>query len=271
MLVYEPEFANVLKQSERQGNTLSAVLRQAWDTDSLRTLTKNSPAKATGAHISIIGHITSEELHRYLTATESANGFANRFFWVAVQRSKLLPFGGQPDPRLLKDIQGRLGNAIASARPLGEIRRTEEADEMWAEVYPRLSSDRPGLAGCLLGRAEAHTMRLALIYALLDKKDAIGAEHLMAALALWDYAERSVLYVFGDSLGNPLADDLLQMIRRSPNGVTRTEITNYLGRSAPSDAINHALALLLRGGLARFERQESGGRPTERWLAGSHG
>jgi hypothetical protein len=91
LLVFEPEFANVLKQTERQGNTLSVVLRQLWDGSSLRTLTKNSPAKATGAHGSFIGHITIEELHRYLTQTESANGFGNRFLWVCTDRSKLLP------------------------------------------------------------------------------------------------------------------------------------------------------------------------------------
>jgi hypothetical protein len=47
LLMVEPEFASVLKQLERQGNILSAVLRQAWDTGDLATLTKNSPARAT--------------------------------------------------------------------------------------------------------------------------------------------------------------------------------------------------------------------------------
>src|SRR5262249_32255725 len=70
LLVCEPEFAGVLKQTERQGNILSAVIRQAWDTGTLRTLTKNNPTRATGAHISTIGHITCEELRRYLSATE---------------------------------------------------------------------------------------------------------------------------------------------------------------------------------------------------------
>src|SRR5262249_47577165 len=38
LLAYEPEFANVLKQTERNTNILSVTLRQAWDTGSLRTL-----------------------------------------------------------------------------------------------------------------------------------------------------------------------------------------------------------------------------------------
>src|SRR5262249_60837842 len=87
LLIHEPESANVLKQTERQGNTLSAILRQAWDGGDLRTLTKNSPARATGAHVGLIGHITADELRRYLSSTEAANGFGNRFLWVCCRRS----------------------------------------------------------------------------------------------------------------------------------------------------------------------------------------
>ena len=72
----------MLKVMTREGNTLSPVIRSAWDSGDLRSLTKNSPARATGAHVSIIGHITKDELRRLLTETESANGFANRFLFL---------------------------------------------------------------------------------------------------------------------------------------------------------------------------------------------
>src|SRR5262245_59152724 len=68
LLVIEPEFASVLKSASRECNTLSAIIRQAWDNGNLNSMTKNSPARATGAHISIIGHITRDELRRYLEA-----------------------------------------------------------------------------------------------------------------------------------------------------------------------------------------------------------
>src|ERR1700752_454987 len=98
LLVLESEFATVLRAMVRQGNVLSAVLRQAWDSGDLRILTRNDPVKATGAHISVMGHITAEELKRNLTRTEVANGFANRFLWVETNRSKCLPEGGRLDP-----------------------------------------------------------------------------------------------------------------------------------------------------------------------------
>jgi hypothetical protein len=62
LMIVEPEFAGVLSVAERPGNTISSLIRRAWDGDKLQTLTKNSPLCATGAHISIIGHITEDEL-----------------------------------------------------------------------------------------------------------------------------------------------------------------------------------------------------------------
>lgn len=267
LLVYEPEFASVLKQCERQGNTLSPLVRLAWETGDLRSLTKNSPARATGAHVSVIGHITDEELRRYLTVTESANGFANRFIWVAVRRSKLLPDGGRPDPGLIRNLEARLAAAVGFARGAGHVRRDGQARELWHAVYGRLSEGRPGLAGALLGRAEPHALRLAMIYALMDRSDVIRLGHLASALALWDYAERSVLYLFGDSTGDRVADEVLRLLRAAATGVTRTEVSNFLGRNVPSERLDRALGLLLRHGLARMGRESTGGRPADRWFA----
>jgi hypothetical protein len=271
LLIHEPEFASVLKQTERQGNTLSSVMRQAWDGLDLRTLTKNAPARSTGAHISLVGHITAEELRRYLTQTETANGFGNRHLWLCTERSKVLPEGGCVDQGAWQALPGELAEALAFARGVGEMRRDEEARVLWREVYGELSEGRPGLAGALLARGEAHVMRLALLYALLDRSDVIGAAHLMAALALWDYAERSVRYVFGDGLGDPVADDLLRLLRSCPGGLTRNDLRDYFGRHQPSERIGQALGLLLRHRLARFEQQETGGRPAERWFAVARG
>lgn len=58
LLLLEGEFGKVLKVMTREGNILSAVIRSAWDGDRLQTMTRNSPLKATGAHVSLIGHVT---------------------------------------------------------------------------------------------------------------------------------------------------------------------------------------------------------------------
>jgi hypothetical protein len=42
LLVLEGEFASTLRVMGRDGNTLSAVIRNAWDSGNLRILSKNT-------------------------------------------------------------------------------------------------------------------------------------------------------------------------------------------------------------------------------------
>jgi hypothetical protein len=95
----------------------------------------------------------------------------------------------------------------------------------------------------------------------------IGADHLMAALAVWHYCEASVRHVFGNALGDPLADEILRQLRVRPGGMTRNELRDYFQRHRSSERIGHALALLAEHRLARCERRDTEGRPEERWFS----
>jgi hypothetical protein len=267
LLVLESEFSSTLRAIGRDGNTLSALLRQAWDDGNLRGLTKNSPAAATGAHISVIGHITREELQRDLTDTEAANGFGNRFLWVCARRSKLLPEGGWIDLDDLSPLTRALTESAELARSAGELRRDDAARELWRETYAALSEGRPGLLGAITSRAEAQVMRLACIYALLDRSVLIQVPHLEAALAIWRYCEDSCRFIFGDSLGDPVADELLAALQDSSQGLTRTDIRDHFKRHASAGSIDRALKTLAENGLARSRPEITGGRPAERWWA----
>src|ERR671927_1915598 len=110
-------------------------------------------------------------------------------------------------------------------------------------------------------------MRLASIYAVLDRSTKIRAPHLKPALALCDYIEASARYLFGDALGDPVADAILQALRQSGE-LTRTDIRDLFGRNLPATRIDKALTLLLAGQKARWEKRQSsdhGGRPVEVW------
>lgn len=270
LLVIESELSATLRVMARDGSTLSTTVRQAWDTGELRVLTKNSPAQATGAHISIIGHITRDDL-RYLTSTDAANGFANRFLWICARRSKELPEGGNIHNVDFAPLISRVAQSVEAAQNRGELGRENDARKIWNAVYGPLSEAKPGLFGCVVGRSEAQVLRLALLYALLDGAAAISALHLQAALAVWDYCEASTQFVFGNSVGNPHADRILVALRSSPDGLTRTQIRDLLGRNQSDMAIQAALNALEEYGLAHRTSQQTGGRPTERWLAGVHG
>jgi hypothetical protein len=268
LMVIEPEFAGALSAMERHGNTLSPIIRNAWDGKKLQTLTKASPLKATGAHVSITAHITEAEARARLSRTEMANGFANRFLFCCVKRSKLLPHGGDLDECVLNALSLRFKEAVEFARQVGRVKMTEEARDGWSHAYPELSAERPGLVGAVIARAEAQAIRLALIFALLDRRDAIAFEHLEAAMAVWAYCEASTLRIFGDSLGDPVADDILSALRQSGgNGMTRTDLYNFFGRHRASDQIGAALQLLVTKGQIRSATRLTSGRPSETFFA----
>jgi hypothetical protein len=272
LLVIESEFAGTLKVATRDANTLSPVIRQAWDNGNLRTLVKNSPAKASDAHISIIGHITKNELNRFLNSTEASNGFANRFLWCCVRRSKCLPDGGELHNVDFGPITERLGEVVQFASSNGQMQRDDEAREMWRKIYPTLSEGAAGLLGAVTSRAEAQVMRLACLYALLDRTAIIDVPHLEAALELWRYCEDSARFIFGDALGDPAADAILDALRQAGEvGLTRTQLRDLFSRNHAAGEIGRALSALRQAGLARCltEKCESteGGRPTEKWLA----
>ncbi|MHB8660050.1 MAG: YfjI family protein [Solirubrobacteraceae bacterium] len=261
----EPEFATVLKSTGRELSTLSPTLRSAWDGRPLALLTRTAPARATSAHISIIGHITQTELRRHTTTVEIANGFLNRFIFAAVRRVRLLPEGGDPNP--LKDTGlGRyLTSVLKHAQTAGKVTFTTDARELWWQLYPQLTQPADGPLGQLTARAEAHTIRLALIYTLLDGQRKIAPEHLNAALALWDYASRSASWALGQTTGDPLAEQIHAALTRSPAGLTRTQIRDLCQRNLPAERVEQALHALAATGRAQQQRTTTGGRPAELW------
>jgi hypothetical protein len=268
LLITEGEFSAILKIAAREQNTLSDQLRDAWDGKDLHNKNKVSPCMATGAHVSIVAHTNDSDLKLFLTENAMANGFANRFMFFAVRRSKLLPFGGNVDEDAFAALAARVAELLDAARVEGRVTWSAEAAAQWDSggTYAHLSRERYGLAGNLTSRAEAHVVRLALLYALLDGKREIGLAHLEAALAVWNYAEATAYRLFGSSTGDPLADDLLRYIRGATAGIGRWELHQCIGKNTPAAKIGAALELLRSRNLARCEMLKTTGRAAETWF-----
>jgi hypothetical protein len=198
VLIEVSEFAELLAVMRRDENTLSAVMRESWDGKALSVLTRNDPLRVENVSLGTIAHITRRELLDKLTATERANGFANRFLFVWTERAKLLPHGSAKGLNY-NEVVMELNAALKAAQGRGTIERDSAADSLWCEEYPRLSVRGDSMIDALLSRAEAHVVRLSLLYALLDGSAEIQKVHLEAALAVWDYCEESVRYIFGDA------------------------------------------------------------------------
>lgn len=264
LLVVEDEFGAVLRVLRREGNTLSTIIRSAWDGRTLATMTRRSPLKATGAHVSVIAHVTAPELRDYLDKAELFGGFANRFLWALARRSKLLPHGGLELD--LTSLVTRLRFAAEQARMVGLMTRSPEASRLWAGEYPRLTQEKDGLHGVTTSRGEAQTLRLSLVYALLDGGGVIQVPHLRAALAVWDYCSESARIIFGDAEGRaPLADRVLALLEDSPAGLNRRQLHKTLGGHVSAKQLVGALARLRDRRQVQVESVSTGGRPAEIW------
>jgi Protein of unknown function (DUF3987) len=267
LLVVEAEFGSVLQQTGREGNILSTILRDCWDGRPLRILARSNKDCCQEPHISLIGNVTADELQRLLTTTDRANGFGNRILWCCARRSKLLPFGAPPIDSVKVDaLAARLRQAVEPARQMGEVRFDDEAKYAWASVYEVLSQGAAGMFGSLTARAEAQTLRLAMLYALLDCSPLIRLEHLKAAQEVWGYCEDSVRCIFGDHLGDETADGILKLLRSATEGMTQTEINRALSGHKSTAEMSRALALLQGKGKLRAEQESTGGPKVTRWF-----
>jgi hypothetical protein len=183
-----------------------------------------------------------------------------------VRRSKSLPFGGKVDDDAFEDLAEVVSQRLAYTRAVGEITWSPGAKDLWRAEYDKLSRDRYGLAGSLTGRAEAHALRLSMLYALLGGVTEIDVPHLKAALAVWAYAEATAYRLFGGRTGDPLADDLLRILARHPGGIGRWDLHQEAGKNIGAPKIAAALEELAKGGKARSAPQKTGGRDAEVWF-----
>jgi len=208
-------------------------------------------------------------LRRQLTEVEIGNGFGNRFLWVFVRRSKVLPHGGDLDEASVAGLAERLTEALEAARFIERMQWSPETARQWEQVYPHLSADRPGLTGALTARAEAQALRLACLYAAIDGSPVIKTPHLEAAVAVWQYCQDSIRCVFGDRIGDPLAERILELLRATPGGMSRNGIRQYFKRNKSSQEIGDALQILMQHHLVTAQPVSTAGRPKTVFVAAS--
>ena len=85
--------------------------------------------------------------------------------------------------------------------------------------------------------------------------------HLEAALAVWRYCEASAYAIFGDLLGDPVADRLLdELCQAGPAGLDGAAQHAVFARKASATRLAQARALLEAKGLIRTVSEKTGGR-----------
>lgn len=264
MLVVEPEMARMLKVASRETSILSMTLRNGWDGYPLEARSRGATSVAKEHHIGAVTHITAEELRLRLGEADTYGGFANRFLWVAVQRARRLPAGGNVPEDVIATHAEIIGAAVAKARTVCEVVRTPAAEIRWAELYDVMGDDdATGLLAAVISRAEQQVLRLSLIYAIVDGARAIDVEHLEAAWALWRYCRQSAAVLFGDRSVNPDVDRLSAAIRQAGGaGLDLEAQMAVFGRNRKAKALEMMRADLEARGLVvtRLDPEDTGGR-----------
>lgn len=263
LFLRESEFASVLARQGRDASVLSATLRELWDDGNARVMNrKHNALSAIDAHVSLVGHITPEELMQRLNDTDLVNGYANRFLFVCVRRSKDLPDGGSLSEREINTLVMKIERAKKFAEGIREMKRDEQASELWHEVYARLLEDRAGMFGKVVARARPQVLRLSCIYALLDQSSEVRREHLEAALTLWQYCEDSAHYIFGAGAAlSANAQKLLDATRAVGDaGLNRTAQSEIFAKNLDAKELDRLTDELIKAGLVSFQKATDGSR-----------
>lgn len=262
LVILDGEFAACLKAMKRETNTLSAILRSAWDDGNISPLTKTKPVRVTNGHICFTSHITTQELHTCLSESDSVNGFSNRILWICTRRQGSVAFPPRLSPESRAEIQTILEKALRLASRTGEITLTPEAKVIFEKVYPTLTQERPGLYGSATSRAEAQTIRLAMILSLLDGSPVIRREDMVRALHCWRYAEESARFIFGDREPDQKANKVLDYLQDGEK--TTTEIINVLFQKNAT-GVSAILEHLQAVGKVSSRIEKTGKKPITFW------
>jgi hypothetical protein len=265
MLLDEREFSSTIGKMKQETNIVSEVLRKAWDCypPVLQTMPKHKPSVATEPLISMVAHITIDELRQRLDKLSITDGFGNRFLYACVDRSKLLAHGGNHDPDVIDALGTKTREAIAAAQAMDRLTMSSDAAALWEKIYNDTENIEltSGLIDHITARAAPQTIRLAMLYALLDGSAQITVPHLSAARALWRFCETSAHYIFENLSSDRIADTILRELKDArPDGMNQRDLLHdVFGRNVHAHEIKQALRKLEAAGKVRRVQKTRGG------------
>lgn len=266
LLLVEGEFGKVLNIMRRSGESLNSTLRNAFDRKTLGNGRSNDSdsKRATNPHVSMVAHITQNELKALLKEVEVHNGFLNRFLIAFTERKQKLALGGNFWRRDYSAYVNSLRSAIVFGKSVkNEIPLSKEAKSLWREIYDSYDDEEDAYIDAMTARAEAIMRRLQLIYALLDNSKVVDVPHVKAAKAVWDYCEVSVRYIFDRGLRlSKDAEKLYKAVKDMPEGLTRTQQFEVFKKAKriTADALDGLAAELYKAGLTETLQTPTKGR-----------
>lgn len=238
--IVEAEFANVLAQGKREGNTLLPALRDVWDGGNIQPLTKGKGMWSTHPHIALHGNITPGELQSRIEAREISGGTFNRIMMIWAERTCMVALPEPTDHAMVAGFARRIEDIIkwaVGAYPDTRSRRkaslSPAAAQLWLQLYPELKAAHPAgdLVAAATERRAPICLRIALIHAILGQTLMITPEHIRVGYAWAQYGADTAAYVLA-ALGGQARDTdkerkVLAFLRKMP------------GKEADRRAITH--------------------------------
>jgi hypothetical protein len=229
LLGIEEEFGSILANSARNGDKTSLILRKAWDSETIENSSLANPLKATLPHLSLIGHITIEELKSYLhkkSDTSTQNGFCNRFLWIKCEANKCIPIPKAIDvdkfSKALNVKEKYISSSFGIVCDTPKVFELSKRAEEWWINHAEEIQDRHSPIRTLTARSRVQVLKLALISAILDDSHYVEETHLELGYALVKFSNHTVAELFANGYSRP-ALRVLRALKESER-LTRTQI-----------------------------------------------
>lgn len=285
--VVESEFANVLHQGKRDGNTLSPALRDCWDGVSLKPATKSNRLYATDPHVNLSAAITPTELHSLMQSRELTNGFANRFLMFWAERTHMVPFPLTTNQDDVVALARRIYEVLMFCKSTEyankdhlRVTLSDDAKRLYDKLYRTELNDTS--AGekitSLIERRAPMLLRLAMLFALTDLSTIVEPKHIHAGLAWIRFSVDSIKFVFSSAIDEvevaetvDTADKIVSYLAENGD-TTRWDLSSKCFRGHVSKSrIDHAIDELLASNPPRIQVESiprpksSPGSPTKKY------
>ena len=267
VLYLEEELGQLFSKMMSQ-DSLEKMVTKGWDSGRLETTTKKEAMHCENPHVSIIGHITPDELTSRLEARLIDNGFSNRWLYLVIKPTQVKFDSPTPDEiNGLTEVRDEMIDGLKRFSVSGgdEFVFTPDAKDAYLETA-RYLYDHPHSGAMVKQDARARPLlfKLAMIYAAIDGSNKIEVDHFLAARSLWAYCSRSARAFFGTKSGNENVDRFMELWRW--NGfadMTLSDVSDLFSRNMNASKRNQMLDVLARDGVLRVEKgvAESGRAP----------
>jgi hypothetical protein len=260
LLFHEKEFRFAIANAKRPGNSLSEIVNALFMNGPAELLVKSGKISATGAHVSILAYTSCTDFSALKSDVKQSGEFASHFLWLLLDRLKPVPNPKAMSDKKVQYFQHKIEKIIQAANRLERVKMSKPARELWNNIYPGLTKAESGVAGSVVSRSEIHTIKLALLYALVAGHTLITAKDLCSAHALVLYAWESASIIFKGNLGHNDEEKILCALHTAHNHeMSLSEIIKYVFKNKKGKCVRLLLSELEKKNQVQLKKVPTAG------------